>query len=57
MAVSVCTTPAAPSPLPIPYPVVGSSIEGIGDAPMRTKIKGIGPSATAMPRAGDACCA
>src|SRR5512144_1117677 len=40
MAVSVCTTPAAPSPLPIPYPVVGSSIEGIGDAPMRTKFNG-----------------
>jgi RHS repeat-associated protein len=40
MAVSVCTTPAAPSPLPIPYPVVASSIEGIGDAPMRTKING-----------------
>ena len=40
LAVSVCITPAAPSPLPIPYPVVASSIEGIGDAPMRTKING-----------------
>lgn len=40
MAVSVCLTPAAPSPLPIPYPVVGSSVEGITDEPMRTKING-----------------
>ncbi|MFS8067244.1 MAG: PAAR-like domain-containing protein, partial [Byssovorax sp.] len=40
MAVSVCSTPAAPAPLPIPYPVFASSIEGIGDAPMRTKING-----------------
>ncbi len=40
MAVSVCTTPAAPSPLPIPYPVVGSSVEGIVDEPLRTKING-----------------
>ncbi len=40
LAVSVCLTPAAPSPLPIPYPVVGSSIEGIIDSPMRTKING-----------------
>lgn len=40
MAVSVCTTPAAPSPLPIPYPVVGNAIEGIIDAPMRTKVNG-----------------
>ena len=40
LAVSVCTTPAAPSPLPIPYPVVASSTEGIGDAAMRTKING-----------------
>ena len=31
LAVSVCTTPAAPSPLPIPYPVVASSVEGIAD--------------------------
>jgi RHS repeat-associated protein len=38
--VSVCTTPAAPSPLPIPYPVVASSIEGIADEPLRTKING-----------------
>jgi hypothetical protein len=42
MAVSVCTTPAAPSPLPIPYPVVGNSAEGVGDAPMRTKISRCG---------------
>jgi RHS repeat-associated protein len=40
VAVSVCTTPAAPSPLPIPYPVVATSVEGIVDAPMRTKING-----------------
>jgi RHS repeat-associated protein len=40
LAVSVCTTPAAPSPLPIPYPVVASSIEGIADEPMRTRING-----------------
>ncbi|MFO0553547.1 MAG: DUF6531 domain-containing protein [Polyangiaceae bacterium] len=40
MAVSVCLTPAAPSPLPIPYPVVGSSVEGLTDEAMRTKING-----------------
>jgi RHS repeat-associated protein len=40
MAVSVCITPAAPSPLPIPYPVVASSIEGITDAAMRTRVEG-----------------
>jgi hypothetical protein len=28
-AVSVCTTPAAPSPVPIPYPVVANSAEGV----------------------------
>jgi hypothetical protein len=39
-AVSVCTTPAAPSPLPIPYPVVAQVAEGISDTPMRTKING-----------------
>jgi hypothetical protein len=39
-AVSVCTTPAAPSPLPIPYPPVGNSTEGVKDAPSRTKIGG-----------------
>jgi hypothetical protein len=39
-AVSVCLTPAAPSPLPIPYPVVSSIGEGITDPPMRTKING-----------------
>jgi hypothetical protein len=39
-AVSVCTTPAAPSPLPIPYPVVGNAGEGVKDAPSRTKING-----------------
>ncbi|WP_434044807.1 MULTISPECIES: DUF6531 domain-containing protein [Sorangium] len=40
MAVSVCTTPAAPSPLPIPYPTMGTVAEGVIDAPMRTKING-----------------
>src|SRR4030095_3919527 len=39
-APSVCTTPAAPSPLPIPYPVMGNSGEGGKDQPMRTKIEG-----------------
>ncbi len=39
-AVSVCITPAAPSPLPIPYPVVSSLSEGVTDPPMRTKING-----------------
>jgi hypothetical protein len=39
-AVSVCTTPAAPSPLPIPYPVVASSAEGTKDSPTRTKMGG-----------------
>jgi hypothetical protein len=39
-AVSVCITPAAPSPLPIPYPVVGVSTNGVTDPPMRTKING-----------------
>jgi hypothetical protein len=36
----VCLTPAAPSPLPVPYPVTGSSGEGIAGAPSRTKING-----------------
>lgn len=45
MAVSVCTTPAAPSPLPIPYPVVASSVEGITDAALRTRVNGV-PVAT-----------
>ncbi len=40
MAVSVCTTPAAPSPLPIPYPVQGTASEGITDPCMRTKFGG-----------------
>ncbi|WP_438034703.1 PAAR-like domain-containing protein [Sorangium sp. So ce204] len=40
MAVSVCTTPAAPSPLPIPYPTMGTVAEGVIDAPMRTTIEG-----------------
>ncbi|WP_437296215.1 DUF6531 domain-containing protein [Sorangium sp. So ce426] len=40
MAVSVCTTPAAPSPVPIPYPTAGTVAEGITDPPMRTKING-----------------
>jgi hypothetical protein len=39
-AVSVCTTPAAPSPLPIPYPVVATASEGSKDAPTRTKMGG-----------------
>ena len=39
-AVSVCTTPAAPSPVPVPYPVTGNSAEGVKDAPFRTKITG-----------------
>jgi RHS repeat-associated protein len=40
IAPSVCTTPAAPAPLPVPYPPVGSSCEGIAGAPSRTKIGG-----------------
>ncbi|WP_437622126.1 restriction endonuclease fold toxin [Sorangium sp. So ce1151] len=40
MAVSVCTTPAAPSPLPIPYPTMGTVAEGVIDPPMRTTIEG-----------------
>src|SRR6201994_263865 len=39
-AVSVCTTPAAPSPLPIPYPVMATSAEGTKDSPSRTKMGG-----------------
>jgi hypothetical protein len=39
-AVSVCTTPAAPSPIPVPYPVVANSGEGAKDAPVRTKMAG-----------------
>jgi hypothetical protein len=40
LAVSVCTTPAAPSPIPIPYPVMANSAEGVKDAPVRTKMGG-----------------
>lgn len=40
LAVSVCTTPAAPGPIPVPYPVMGNSIEGAKNSPMRTKING-----------------
>lgn len=40
LAVSVCTTPAAPSPLPIPYPVVASAAQGTKDSPTRTKMGG-----------------
>ncbi|HHH30209.1 MAG TPA: DUF4150 domain-containing protein, partial [Polyangiaceae bacterium] len=40
MAVSVCLTPAAPSPLPIPYPTMGTVAEGIDDPCMRTKAGG-----------------
>ncbi|MEZ4371019.1 MAG: PAAR-like domain-containing protein [Polyangiaceae bacterium] len=39
-AVSVCTTPAAPSPIPLPYPTTGTVSEGITDQAMRTKIEG-----------------
>lgn len=39
-AVSVCLTPAAPAPLPIPYPTFGTVMEGITDPCMRTKIEG-----------------
>lgn len=39
-AVSVCTTPAAPSPVPVPYPVVANSMEGGDDATSRTKMGG-----------------
>ncbi len=39
-AVSVCITPAAPSPLPIPYPVTASIAEGVTDPCMRTKFDG-----------------
>src|SRR5690606_41938575 len=41
MAVSVCLTPAAPSPLPIPYPLMGTTSEGIGDGTLRTKVNGV----------------
>jgi hypothetical protein len=41
MGVSVCLTPAAPAPLPIPYPVFGMSNEGLEDVPMRTKVNGV----------------
>ena len=41
LAVSVCKTPAAPSPLPIPYPVFANSSEGVKDPPVRTKMKGV----------------
>jgi RHS repeat-associated protein len=40
IAPSVCTTPAAPAPIPVPYPAVGTSKEGIAGAPNRTKING-----------------
>lgn len=40
LAVSVCTTPAAPSPVPMPYPVTGTAVEGIHAPAMRTKING-----------------
>lgn len=39
-AVSVCLTPAAPAPLPIPYPVVGSTSDGVTNPTLRTKING-----------------
>src|SRR5438045_246750 len=37
---SVCVTPAAPSPLPVPYPCIGTSREGIAGSTLRTKING-----------------
>ena len=43
MAVSVCTTPAAPSPIPVPYPTMAppkSPQRKVKDAPMRTKVNG-----------------
>ncbi|WP_437721214.1 PAAR-like domain-containing protein [Sorangium sp. So ce861] len=40
LAASVCTTPAAPSPVPVPYPVFASSAGGIKNAPVRTKMGG-----------------
>ena len=39
-AVSVCITPCAPSPVPIPYPVIANVSEGITDPPLRTKVSG-----------------
>jgi RHS repeat-associated protein len=45
MAVSVCLTPAAPAPLPIPYPVIGNVGEGLTDAAMRSRVNGA-PCAT-----------
>jgi len=39
-AVSVCITPAAPSPLPIPYPVLATAAEGLSDTALRTKVSG-----------------
>lgn len=39
-AVSACITPMAPSPMPVPYPVICMVNDGITDPPMRTKIKG-----------------
>jgi hypothetical protein len=39
-AVSVCTTPAAPSPIPVPYPVTASAAEGAKSPPSRTKMGG-----------------
>lgn len=39
-AVSVCLTPAAPSPIPIPYPTMGQAAEGVADEPTRTKVGG-----------------
>jgi RHS repeat-associated protein len=40
MAPSVCTTPAAPAPLPVPYPVSGTSAGGIMGPTSRTKMGG-----------------
>jgi YD repeat-containing protein len=38
---SVCVTPVAPAPIPVPYVVTGSSAEGIAGAPSRTKFNGV----------------
>lgn len=41
MAPSVCITPAAPSPLPIPYPIMTpSGMKGLDDDTRKVKING-----------------
>lgn len=39
LAVNVCTTHAVPCPIPVPYPVPATSVAGIKNVPVRTKIK------------------